>query len=131
MSAASPQVETTSPRTRSRVSNGTSLFDPDAVDGRSAPARRYRDLVADLTAHLGGSPSAAELLLLRRAATLAVWAEAAEEAMIAGRDNLDVASFTTSVNTLRRLLADLGLAARMKDVTPSLESYLAQRRQTA
>ena len=127
MSLASEPIEKPSRKTRARVSNGT-LFDPDAVDGRSAAARRYRDVVADLTAHLGGSPSSAEQLLLRRAATLAVWAEAAETAMIAGEKDLDVAAFTTSVNALRRILADVGLTARMHDVTPSLHKYLEQRK---
>lgn len=130
MSAVSPDVEGKPRRTRARVSNGTSLFDPETVDGRSAAARRYRDVVEDLTAHLGGSPTTAEQLLLRRAATLAVWAETAEAEMIAGKD-LDVAVFTTAVNGLRRILADVGLAARLRDVTPSLEAYLAQRGQTA
>ena len=37
------------------------------------------------------------------------------------------ASFTTAANSLRRLLADLGLERRAKDITPSLSTYLDRK----
>ena len=101
---------------RARISNGNQLFLDEAdIDGRSVTARRYRDVLSALISDLGGNPSEAQAIIARRAATLTVWAETAESAMAAGSD-FDVASFTTACNALRRLLQDLGLERRMKDI---------------
>jgi hypothetical protein len=43
--------------------------------------------------------------------------------MVAG-GVLDLAEFTTAANSLRRLLSDLGLERRARDITPSLSQYL-------
>lgn len=59
------------PSARSRVSNGKDLF-LDGVDGRSVLARRYRDILAQLVSDVGGDPSEAQSLIVRRATTLAV-----------------------------------------------------------
>lgn len=40
-------------------------------------------------------------------------------------EDLDIAAFTTATNALRRLLADLGLERRAKDLTPSINGYMA------
>jgi hypothetical protein len=115
---------------RSRVSNGSAVF-LDEVDGRSVVARRYRDVLADLVAHLGGNPTAAEMLIARRIATLAVLCEQAEADMASGKD-VDVGAYATLANSLRRLVADVGLQPKMRDVTPTLSQYLAAKeRQSA
>ena len=57
--------------------------------------------------------------------TLALWCEAAE-AEAAGGKELDLATYCTATNTLRRLLLDIGLERRMRDVTRSIASYLAR-----
>src|ERR1700687_1264278 len=108
-------------RTRSRVSNGSAVL--DGVDGRSGAARRYRDIVGELIRDMGGDPSGAQSAIARRAAALCVSCEQAEAELVAG-GVLDLAEFTTAANSLRRLLADLGLERRSKDITPSLEKYL-------
>jgi hypothetical protein len=108
--------------TRSRVTNGNTIL--DNVDGRSAMARRYRDLMSELTSDLGDSPSGAQTAIIRRACTLIITCEQAESELLAGV-KLDVAEFVTATNSLRRLLSDLGLERRAKDITPSLEKYLA------
>jgi hypothetical protein len=101
---------------RARVSNGSQLFlDESGLDGRSVMARRYRDVLAQLVSDLGGDPSEAQSIIARRAATLAVWCEQAESCMAKG-DAIDIGSFTTATNALRRLLADLGLERRLKDI---------------
>ena len=122
MSLSSEPIEAPKPQGRSRVSNGSSHFIGD-VDGRGELARRVRDLHADLVAHLGGRPSATEDMIARRAATLAAWCETQDATLAAGAD-FDHAAYSTAANTLRRLLADLGLERRARDVTPSLASYL-------
>jgi hypothetical protein len=108
------------PSARSRVSNGKDLF-LEGVDGRSALARRYRDILAQLTSDIGGDPS--ESLIIRRATQLAVWCEQAEAEAAAGKA-LNIGEHATATNTLRRLLLDLGLEPRMRDITPSIDVYL-------
>ena len=110
---------------RSRVSNGKELF-LDGVDGRSALARRYRDVLAQIISDIGGDPSEAQGLIARRAATLAVWCEQ-EEVGLASGGTFNIGEYTTAANTMRRLLADLGLERRMRDITPSIDSYLAKQ----
>jgi len=107
------------------VSNGTSLF-LEAVDGRSALARRYRDILGQIVSDLGSEPSEAQSLIARRAATLACWCEQSEAEMAGGKE-LDIGSFTTATNTLRRLLETLGIKRQARDVT-DLSAYLALRK---
>ena len=107
---------------KSAISNGTRLF-IDGLDGRSALARRYRDLVAEFVSDIGGADiiSAAQRAIVRRAASLCVWCEAVEVRLAAGEE-IDI--YTTAANSLRRLLVDIGLERRARDVTPSLDAYL-------
>jgi hypothetical protein len=112
------------PEARSRISNGSATF-LDGVDGRSVLARRYRDILAQLVSDMGGDPSEAQSLIAKRAATLAVWCELAEAAMAKG-EHFDIAEFTTATNALRRLLADLGLERRARDITPSVSDYVGR-----
>jgi hypothetical protein len=111
-------------KTRSKLSNGSAVLN---ADGRSATARRYRDVLAELISDLGGDPSGAQTAIARRASALCVVCEQAEAEMVAG-GVLDLAEFTTAANSLRRLLSDLGLERRAKDITPSLASYLEAKR---
>src|ERR1700737_3068371 len=121
LTASRTKLEKPPSKTRSRVSNGSAVL--DNVDGRSAVARRYRDVLNELISDLGGHPSGAQSPIARRAAALCVVCEQAEAEMVAG-GVLDLAEFTTASNSLRRLLRDLGLERRAKDITPTLEKYL-------
>lgn len=124
MTAVSATIATPKPNARSRVGNGSALL--AGVDGRSAVFRRYRDILASLIADMGGDPSEAQLQIARRASSLAVWCEE-QDAIAANGTSLDIAAYTTASNTLRRLLADLGLERRARDVTPTLNEYMAAR----
>lgn len=93
---------------RSAITNGTRLL--SGVDGRSRVARRYRDLTDGLLAQLGEPPNEANLSLARRCATMMLWSEAEEDRLARG-EAIDMAAFTTTANTLRRLLSDLGITA--------------------
>jgi hypothetical protein len=97
------------------------------VDGRSAVARRYRDLLAEFISDLGGDPSGAQTAIARRAAALCVSCEQAEAELAAG-NKIDIAEFTTAANAMRRLLVDLGLERKARDVTPSIHKYLEARK---
>lgn len=111
------------PQGRSRIGNGRDLL--AGVDGRSTAMRRYKEIFGQLVVDLGGDPSEAQTIIARRAATLAAWCESNEAAMANG-EALDIATYTTAINALRRLLADLGVERRAKEVAPTLQSYLAQ-----
>ena len=86
-------------------------------------ARRYRELVTSMANDLGGDLPIAKQAVVNRAATLIVWAEQAE-AEFANNGELDTQTYTTAINSLRRLLADLGLDRQAKDITPTLEQYI-------
>jgi hypothetical protein len=69
----------------SRITNGTKLL--DGIDGRSASARRFKDLIAGLARdEFGGAEnlSIAELGLLRQAAALMLSAEQMQAAVVRG-----------------------------------------------
>lgn len=115
------------PRTaaqRSAVANGSRLF-AETLDGRTALARRYRDLVALIGAEMGEDLTQTKQQLVRRAASLSVWCEA-QEAKIAAGEDIDIGPYTTAANAVRRLLLDCGLERAAKDVTPTLDAYIAQ-----
>lgn len=99
------------------------------VDMRTSGGRRFKEICADLVDHLGDEATAPQFAIIRRAAALGVWCEQAETAQAQGED-LDVAAYTTATNTMRRLLADLGLERKSRDVTPSLQDYIAAKRET-
>jgi len=113
-------------KSRSRLTNGHAL--PRSVDLRSAWARRYKDLLILHLNDLGGpaNVSASEAAILKRACTLIVEAERLEERFaLNGQAELDeLECFQRVSNTMRRLLRELGLSRRAKDVTPSLQEYL-------
>jgi hypothetical protein len=128
---------------RSRVGNGAKLL--PATDGRSMTARRFKDLVEDIAADLGGKNnlSEGEKQLIRRAALLS--AELERQEAMAVRDErrpdgeiawksdapflFDVDRYIVMTNTLRRVLEIIGLKRVSRDVTASLQSYLAAKGQ--
>jgi hypothetical protein len=117
------------PTSRSRITNGTKLL-PD-VDGRLLWARRYRDVYAALVADAGGDDMVSEAAkaIMRRAATLATELERREAAFAtagcASGDDLDM--FARVSGTLARLLERVGIERKPRDITPSLESYMAAK----
>lgn len=119
------------PISRSRVTNGSALF----VEGNpnSAWARRYRDLIVEVAADLGGveALSQAQQALIRRGATLSVELEMMEGRLSEGLP-VDLDLYGRLASHQRRILESLGLQRTAKDVTPpDLKTYLAQRRKEA
>jgi hypothetical protein len=112
----SPHLARRKPEGRSRVSNGTTLF-AERIDGRSLWARRFRDLLESHVMDMGGPAacSEAQCSLIRRVATLEVELERMEGQFAqqpAEADQLDL--YQRMSNTLRRLVAALGLERRSK-----------------
>jgi len=95
------------------------------IDARTAAFRRFKELVASYTSDLGGDLTTAQSAIIQRAVSLQVWLEDAEAAY-AKSGQLDIATYTTASNALRRLLADIGLERKTKDVL-DLDAYVRQR----
>lgn len=113
---------------QTQFSSGMQAGRLQGVDGRTWAARRYRELVGAMASDLGGDLTAACTAIVCRAATLVTWCEQ-QESEFAKTGEMDVAQFTTATNTLRRLLSDIGLERKAKDV-PSLQQYLQNREAT-
>lgn len=102
------------PNFATRIGNGTALL--AGLDGRTAGARRYKEVYTALLAEvtrLSRQPTPQEELVARRAALLSLWCETAETEMASGI-SVDINSFTAATNTLRRCLTDLGLIETRK-----------------
>jgi hypothetical protein len=110
-------------RQRSRVTNGSKLM--AGIDGRSAEARRYRDLCLSFADDLGGAAGLTESqrALVRQAAALTVQSEKLQGAMIRG-EAIDDEQMTRVANSLARTLSRLGRkrAARKLTVSEYLEA---------
>lgn len=94
------------------------------LDARTAAYQRFRELVASYSTDLGGDLTTAKAAIVQRVVSLQVWCESIEVAY-AETGDLNIAAFTTATNALRRLLADIGLERRSRDVTPTLDAYVA------
>jgi hypothetical protein len=112
---------------RSRVTNGRKLFLP-GVDGRSALARRARDIAAAIASDLGGHDhlSEAQMQLVRRATLIAVSCEQMEAKAAAG-EQIDLDLFGKLTDRLGRALQRLGLRRIPRDVTVDPLQYARQR----
>ncbi len=97
------------PQACTRLGNGTALL--SGVDGRSAGARRYKEIVTDLCLEMTNMmipPTAIQVHLAKRAAFLIIWCERTE-AEISNSDAVKVAEYIDVTNALRRILTDASL----------------------
>lgn len=95
-----------SPHIRSAVTNGKRLL--AGVDGRSATARRFRDLIAELTIEAGGGEglSAAQRSAIRQAAAILLRAEQVQADIVKG-EPVDNDVLIRLSGEARRVLAGL------------------------
>jgi hypothetical protein len=123
MPAANKTLSIRKPTARSRVSNGADLL--PGIDGRSAAARRYRDIAAAIVADQGGllQMSEARMQLARRFAAQAVMAEELEARLAMG-EPIKTEEHALISSTLVRLASRLGLERRVRKVIPDLGDYL-------
>jgi hypothetical protein len=107
------------PALRSRVTNHKDLL--PGLDGRSASARRYRDLVNSYIADMGGLDRCSDIKLglLRRLAAVTVQAEVLEAKMVNG-EQVDIGTLCTLASTTVRLSQRLGIERVPKDISPTL-----------
>lgn len=97
-----------SPTLRSRVTNGKQLL--ANVDGRTADARRYRDLCLSLVDDLGGETDLTEVqrALVRQAAAMIVQSERLQSAVLRG-ELVDCEQLTRLANVATRIFSRLGI----------------------
>lgn len=124
-SALPPLAAQTSSRTR--LTNGAIVV--AGVDGRTAWARRYKDVVALHASDLGGpdAMSEAEKALVKRAATLVVELERLESRFASAEkppSERELDLYSRLAGSLRRLLEAVGIHRRPRDATPTITSYL-------
>jgi hypothetical protein len=123
--ASPPDRPAQDPR-KSRVGNGSVLL--PGVDGRSAWARRAKDVLSEHLLDLGGedNTSAAERSIIRRAAVLTTELERLEvKFALAGEASADEIDLYARVSgNLRRPLEAVGLRRRPRNLTPNLKDYL-------
>ena len=121
-----PPVAGRSRNHRSGVSNGTRLFVLEGnADGRSAPYRRFKDVLEQILADMGGADflSEGQRQLCRRAATLSIMAESMEADAV-GNKHLDIDIYGQLTDRLGRCLQRLGLERRARDATPGPKTVI-------
>jgi hypothetical protein len=114
---------------RSRVTNGSKLL--PLSDGRSATARRFRDLYEDIAADLGGVAmlSEGQRQLIRRAAMLSAESERMEALAARGEAEFDIDLYGMICDRLGRLFGRLGLervARPVNDGSQALSEYFSR-----
>jgi hypothetical protein len=107
------------------------LLTIDDIDGRTSSARAARDLMADITADLGGSDmvSTAEKQIIQRAAITGAILESMEAKWLAG-GQIDMAVYVPLANLQRRHLEAVGLKRQPKPVE-TLQQYLEAKKNEA
>lgn len=95
------------------------------LDGRTAAARRARELIEAIEADLGGGDrlSEGQRQLVQRAAVLGTFIESCEAQWLGGKA-VDLADYLQAINSQRRVLATIGLE-RARNVMPSVAEYVA------
>lgn len=113
------------PKLRSRVGNGRDLL-PN-IDGRSAPARRAKEIQWSIFSDLGGAERLSEtrVQLIRRFAITVVAAEAIEAQLLEG-GSIDIEQHAKLASTLVKLSQRIGLGRHAKTV-PDLQDYLRSK----
>jgi hypothetical protein len=122
--AAVPRPSTTN---RSRITNGSAIL--EGIDGRSAPARRFRDVLAAIVADLGGAErlSEGQRQLARRCSMLSVECEKIESEGVQGKP-IDLDAYGALTDRLGRAFQRLGLKRVPRDITPTLGQILSEVR---
>ena len=97
------------------------------LDGRTAAARRAHELIESISTDLGGGDRLSEgsRQLVQRAAVLGTFIESCEAQWLGG-EPVDLADYLAAINSQRRVLATIGLERRARDLTPSVDVYLAR-----
>jgi hypothetical protein len=100
----------------------------DQVDGRTRAGRFLRNIEAELDHQLGGSPTFAQQLLIRRISRMTYRLEEFGQRLSEGRlTDYDTKVFSSLSNHIRLSFRDLGLKAR-PEKRETLDGYLKRAR---
>ena len=115
---------------RSAVTNGKRLH--VVKPGDTAWARRFRDILSEITNDLGGADllSEGQRQLVRRCATIAIACERMEGEAAAGRD-IDLETFGQLTDRLGRCFNRLGLKRQARDISVDPLDYARQHNEAA
>jgi hypothetical protein len=114
---------------RSRVSNRTRLL--EGVDGRSALARRYRDICQAYETDAGGVIPEADRDLIRQAASLTLRAEQMAASLVRGED-INNDELVRISSTAKRLIETIRVKAdARKPAAPGLGDILGEIEEVA
>lgn len=118
--ASSPAPPAAKPEARSRLTNGRQTF-LVPVDGRSVPARRWRDLFRQFMAETGGKNEA----LVRSLASLCLQRDLIDVRLAKG-EPVDTQELIRVCGAISRLMSKLGLVADepTEDATQEVISML-------
>ncbi|SOD96623.1 hypothetical protein [Caenispirillum bisanense] len=86
------------------------------IDGRTALAQNYRETCIELVRQYGDAVTYAELILIKQAAALKVALDSSSATLMQGGEGAN--DYVRMVNALRGIFKELGLSARLRDVTP-------------
>lgn len=101
------------------------------ISGRTREGRIVRGVRADLTAHVGGRPSATQRVLIDRAAMLTLQIAMLDAKQAGGGMTAhDSREYLAWTNTLTRLMRQLGMKG-VTERTPTLAEHLANRASAA
>ena len=89
------------------------------LDKRGRAYRKTVEIISALEGDLGGDPTTAQRQLIQRAALTAALVEDIEVRWLGG-EMIDPVVHATLTNSLRRLLATIGLERRPRDVTADI-----------
>jgi hypothetical protein len=108
----------------SQITNGAKLWLP-GTDGRSAIARRTRDIFDAICRDLGGHDvlSEGQMQLVRRASLISIKCEELEARAVQG-ESIDLDLFGQMTDRLGRCLQRLGIRRVPKNITPTVSEYL-------
>lgn len=95
------------------------------LDRRTKAGRVFRTIEKDLTAHVGGAPSAVERLLIQSASMKGTRLALLSESILDGRDIGNDGQALAWANSFERTLIALGLKAAIKDISPTLADIAA------
>jgi len=123
MQALQPRIAPKSNTTRSRVSNRSRIL--PGVDGRSATARRFRDICRSYELEAGGDVSELERDMIRQAAGLVVRGEQMQAALIRG-EPVNNDELVRISSTAKRLLETIhAKAEKRKPARPTFSELVA------
>jgi len=125
MSTHRNQIDSTSTRNRSAISNGSWLL--DGVDNRSALGRRFRDLCTSFADDLGGASSLNEpqRALIRQVAAVTVESEKLQASIVKG-ESVDHENLVRLNNLQARLVKQLDIKPKGQKRKRSLQDILGQ-----